>query len=402
MAVFIALVVGLVAGAVIILAVFIDKQRKYVEKKRQQDAQANKIRQTVQELSAKNEDFKKRSAEFESRLVSYDQLRAENKELKRDLANTDIQQHKLQLDVQKQQEHQRTLDERVKELGSRYMKDVTRWVGKSLTTNNFVQCKKRLTDTIERCRGIGFEISEGEEADLVQDLREQFEDAVRKEFQRQEQARIKEQIREEERIQRQADRELKRIEREREIIRTALEKALEQTEDKHSAAIEELRARLAEAEEKAQRTISQAQLTKAGHVYVISNIGSFGDNVFKIGMTRRLTPEDRVRELGSASVPFPFDVHMMISTDDAPALESKLHQAFNRHRINKANPRKEFFRTDIEAIRKVVEENHGQVDYQAEPEALEYSQSVEMTDEDTDFIEGVFERVMGEDETGAD
>jgi hypothetical protein len=113
-----------------------------------------------------------------------------------------------------------------------------------------------------------------------------------------------------------------------------------------------------------------AQQTKAGNVYVISNVGTFGAGVFKVGMTRRLEPLDRIRELGDASVPFPFDVHMMISCEDAPALECALHRALHKSRINRVNPRKEFFRTDLQLIVDVVQEHHGCVDYAADPEAL--------------------------------
>jgi len=149
---------------------------------------------------------------------------------------------------------------------------------------------------------------------------------------------------------------------------------------------------LAEAESK-ERAISQAQLTKAGFVYVISNIGSFSEGVFKIGMTRRLEPLDRVRELGDASVPFPFDVHMMISCQNAPALEIALHRVLVRQQVNRTNPRKEFFRTDIATIVKIVKENHGEVEYVADAEALQYRQSEAMSDEDAEFIEHVFEAI---------
>lgn len=112
-----------------------------------------------------------------------------------------------------------------------------------------------------------------------------------------------------------------------------------------------------------------AQLTKQGHVYIISNIGSFGEDVFKIGMTRRLEPMDRVKELSGASVPFDFDVHAMISCDDAPALE--------KYRINRINLRKEFFRVKLEKIINEVECHHGQMEYVADPAALQYLQSLE-------------------------
>jgi hypothetical protein len=129
-----------------------------------------------------------------------------------------------------------------------------------------------------------------------------------------------------------------------------------------------------------------AQQTRAGNVYVISNIGSFGEDVFKIGMTRRLEPLDRVKELGDASVPFPFDVHMMIFSEDAPALEAALHRKFNHERVNRVNLRKEFFRVRLDDIVTSVEQLAGRVEYLADPEALEFRESQRMTDEDVDMI----------------
>lgn len=103
------------------------------------------------------------------------------------------------------------------------------------------------------------------------------------------------------------------------------------------------------------------QNAKAGYVYIISNVGSFGDGVYKIGMTRRLEPMDRVDELGDASVPFTFDVHALIFSEDAPALESKLHQHFSKNRINKLNNRKEFFKADIQEIESVIRKHYDKV-----------------------------------------
>jgi Domain of unknown function (DUF4041)/T5orf172 domain len=120
--------------------------------------------------------------------------------------------------------------------------------------------------------------------------------------------------------------------------------------------IEELQKRLIEAEANKERAISQAQLTKFGHVYIISNIGSFGENIYKIGMTRRLEPMDRVKELGGASVPFPFDVHAMIFCENAPELESRLHRYLSDRRMNKENTRKEFFQVSLDEVVKTVRE----------------------------------------------
>ena len=120
------------------------------------------------------------------------------------------------------------------------------------------------------------------------------------------------------------------------------------------ARIAELQAALDEAHAKTERARAMAEMTKSGYVYVISNIGSFGEDVVKIGLTRRLDPEDRVRELGDASVPFSFDTHAMIYSDEAPALEAALHREFAERRINDANLRKEFFRVSLEEVETAV------------------------------------------------
>jgi Domain of unknown function (DUF4041)/T5orf172 domain len=178
-----------------------------------------------------------------------------------------------------------------------------------------------------------------------------------------EQRTIREQMREEERALRELEKAKQEAEREERRYQEALEKARKDVEnatgkvqEKLFAQIEELRLRLTEAEAMKQRAVSQAQMTKFGHVYIISNIGSFGDNVYKVGMTRRLEPMDRVKELGDASVPFPFDVHAMIFCENAPELESRLHRLFDAKRMNKANGRKEFFRVSLEEIVEAVRE----------------------------------------------
>lgn len=183
-----------------------------------------------------------------------------------------------------------------------------------------------------------------------------------KEQEREEQRQIREQIREEEKARREYERAMKEAAKEEEMIRKAMERVQQQvasaTEAQraaYEAKLAELQGRLVAAEEKNQRALSMAQQTRTGHVYVISNIGSFGEEVFKIGMTRRLEPKDRVRELGDASVPFEFDVHAMLYSEDAPGLERTLHRRFLRRQMNKVNPRKEFFRVTLADIRSEVE-----------------------------------------------
>ena len=174
---------------------------------------------------------------------------------------------------------------------------------------------------------------------------------------KQEQAELKEMMREEEaaRVEAEIARE-KAIEEERRY-QQALETAREELESKsdeereiYQKKILELEAQLQEAKAKHERATSMAQITKRGYVYIISNLGSFGDGVFKIGVTRRNEPDQRIRELGDASVPFGFDVHALVHDDDAPALEAALHNHFQAKRINKVNLRKEFFRVSMDEI----------------------------------------------------
>ena len=199
---------------------------------------------------------------------------------------------------------------------------------------------------------------------------------------------IKRQMREErqraEELERQQQ-EAEAKEQELEARRKAVEEALLAADEEHRQELEETRRQLEQEIEDVhkqyERAKSMAQMTKQGHVYIISNIGSFGENVFKIGMTRRLEPLDRVSELSGASVPFEFDVHAMISCDDAPALEYALHNKLSSERMNKVNLRKEFFKTDLNKIIQCVEEHHGTVEYVADPAALQYYRSLEIAEE---------------------
>lgn len=118
---------------------------------------------------------------------------------------------------------------------------------------------------------------------------------------------------------------------------------------------------------------------KAGYVYIISNIGSFGENVYKIGMTRRLDPQERIDELGDASVPFNFDVHAMIFSDDAPALETALHHAFENRKVNMVNQRREFFNVTLDEIKEVIKNNFDKtVEFVDIPDAEQYRISQRM------------------------
>jgi hypothetical protein len=200
---------------------------------------------------------------------------------------------------------------------------------------------------------------------------------------REEQRLIKEQLREEERARREYEKAIKAAEKEEKTLQKAMEEVRRRVEEASASQraelerqLDALQRKLVEAEAKNQRALSMAQQTRRGHVYVISNVGSFGDDVYKIGLTRRLEPLDRVKELGDASVPFEFDVHAMIWAEDAPALESALHRRFAEAQVNKVNFRKEFFRIRLPDIRQVVTDMKLECHWTMSAEAREYRESV--------------------------
>jgi hypothetical protein len=200
---------------------------------------------------------------------------------------------------------------------------------------------------------------------------------------REEQRKIKEHIREEERAQREFEKAMKDAAKEEDIIRTAVEKARTQFDRasdeqkvKYEEQLRQLNERLRLAEEKNKRAISMAQQTRSGYVYIISNVGSFGEEVHKIGLTRRLEPLDRIKELGDASVPFEFDVHALIYSEDAPTLEHELHKLFLVAQVNKVNARKEFFRVPTARIRQAAEQLGCKTIWTMEAQAREYRETL--------------------------
>lgn len=204
-----------------------------------------------------------------------------------------------------------------------------------------------------------------------------------KEKEKEEQRRIREQIREEEKAARDYERAMKEAEKEEQTLAKAMDKvkkdlesASEQQKLQYEQKLLDLQQKLSEAEEKNKRALSMAQQTKTGHVYIISNLGSFGEDVYKIGMTRRLDPMDRVWELGDASVPFDFDVHAMILSEDAPALEKMLHEKFRERQINKVNPRKEFFDVGLIEIKAEIDRLKINAHWTLISEAKEFRESL--------------------------
>ncbi|MBR1749049.1 MAG: DUF4041 domain-containing protein [Bacilli bacterium] len=207
-----------------------------------------------------------------------------------------------------------------------------------------------------------------------------YEYEVKKQEEKEELREAREREREEKKLQKELERERKKFERENETINSEIEEvkakmaqAAAEEKAKLEAEIAKLQAVLDKNNEEVRKINEWKEKPGAGYVYIISNIGSFGENVFKIGVTRRDNPEERIRELSSASVPFKFDTHVFIFSKNAYDLESELHERFNDKRVNKVNMRKEFFRITIDDVKQIVEENKGQVhSFIEHPDAEEY------------------------------
>ena len=220
----------------------------------------------------------------------------------------------------------------------------------------------------------------------VEELKLAHEYALKKQEEKEEQKRIREQMREEAKLMKEIEEARKDIEKEQKHYTNALIKINKQLEACDETEKEVLIEKKQEIEQHltdldvAIKDIDYREANKkAGYVYIISNIGSFGENVYKIGMTRRLDPMERVDELGDASVPFKFDVHAMIFSDDAPKLEAALHRAFENKKVNMINGRREFFRVSLEEVEEVVKANYDKtVEFIKIPQAEQYRESIKL------------------------
>ncbi|MFR5064814.1 MAG: DUF4041 domain-containing protein [Thomasclavelia spiroformis] len=201
------------------------------------------------------------------------------------------------------------------------------------------------------------------------------------------QKEIKEQMLEEEKVRREIEKQKRQIEKDQKQFNNEISRMMKYLQKSNNDAekelyldkIRELEEKLKELELKKETVLEREENAKAGYVYIISNIGSFGENIYKIGMTRRLEPMDRIKELSSASVPFEFDVHAMIFSQNAPELENTLHQSFREKSVNKVNYRKEFFKVTLDEIEDVVKKNYDKtVDFIKIPTATEYRQTLEI------------------------
>lgn len=256
--------------------------------------------------------------------------------------------------------------------------------------NNIESFEKRIDKSFEAVRKLGrtwsAEVSQRYKELKIDELRLAFEYQLKKQDEKEEQRKAREQLREQQKLEQEIRAAREKIAKERKHFSAAIKQleeklAVSSAEERADveARLNEVRSQCSELDNAEKEVDYREKNAKAGYVYVISNLGAFGDQVFKIGMTRRLEPLERIYELSDASVPFDFDVHALIFSDDAPALESKLHKHFESTRINKVNRRREFFRAEIGEIETIIRQNYEKVfDLVKEAAAADYRESLRL------------------------
>lgn len=263
----------------------------------------------------------------------------------------------------------------------------------SVNWNNIQRLEERINSSFEAInklyKDFGAVVISRSYKDLkLEELRLAYEYELKKHEEKEEQRAIRDLAREEEKVQRDIETAKLKAEKEEALYLKAIEKVKKDMGLVSPEKQQELLNQIAELEDKLksveadrQRALSMAQQTRRGYVYIISNIGSFGENIYKIGMTRRLEPMDRIRELGDASVPFQFDVHAIILCEDAPTLENALHKSFEHKRLNRINMRREFFNCSLDEIEAAIEKHHGKIECIKIPEAQQYRESLAISEQ---------------------
>lgn len=248
---------------------------------------------------------------------------------------------------------------------------------RSLRAGNVITAKRRLEASVASIAKLGammeMRVTPAYHALRIEEIELTGDFLVKKQEERERAREERERLREERRAQQELEAEHERLDKERAHYLNALA-ALRDSGDE--GGVVEMQARIDDLDDALAQNDYRIANIRAGYVYVISNRGAFGSNMVKIGLTRRLEPYDRVRELGDASVPFPFDVHALFFSDDAVTLENDLHQAFADRRVNQVNQRREFFFATPAEVREVLAEELGSLlEFTEEPEASQFHQS---------------------------
>lgn len=325
------------------------------------------------------------SAEYKDRL---DKVRAQQKDL---IKNGDAAIGNTNWEVNgKKSEGKKLVNDMVKLLVRSFNNECDYCVD-NVKFNNIELGEKRIRTSFETCNKLGRVMTVTLTKEFLSlkldELHLAHEFQVKKQEEKEEAKKAREELREQQKLEQEIRAARDKIAKERKHFTTALaglQSRLSLATDEQErvdlqARIDEVQAKRDELDQEEKVIDYREQNAKAGYVYVISNVGAFGEGIYKIGMTRRLDPMDRVDELGDASVPFWFDVHALVFSENAPALEAKLHERFAAGRLNKVNGRKEFFRADIKEIEAVIRANYDSVvEVVHEAPAEQYRESLRM------------------------
>ncbi|MEQ8208722.1 MAG: GIY-YIG nuclease family protein [Lacipirellulaceae bacterium] len=276
-------------------------------------------------------------------------------------------------------------DLRLKRLGNRFLEDRFEAILLDVTATNLEGSKQRLKEAIDFCRRNDCHILNRREEELNRELVQRYHEEVRRKRNRMQRHAVAKQIQEERRRQEELEAELSRIESEKSAIRDKLASASE-TSVGDDTVLEKLKKQLADLEAEASHTSDLWRDREKGHIYVASNIGTFGEGIFKINMTSRSDPHGVIEELSKQATPFPFELHMLVSSERAAELLGLIHEALHSTRVNRVDFTKDFFRVNRDDIWRVVVANHGVIEYEDLPSPAQYQESAAMS-------EGEFERV---------
>lgn len=279
------------------------------------------------------------------------------------------------------------------QVAQRLIKDYVDFSASQITATNYVELKNRIEEVFDFCTAHGFEDEEGlKKAQTA--LKHKFEVLVRKNLEKQSQEELKEQMREERSFQEKVKLELERLLLEKTQLERDLQNAIHAANEKQS---QQIQLKLNQVNEHIERANQQSNTsTTSGFVYILSNYGSYGEGVYKIGFTQSEQPEEEIKNLGE-STPFPYDIHALINSMNAEKLFLHLQLKLKKFNVNKVNLDQNFYASSLEQIVSLCEEVEGKIAFQVEPEALEYFQSMETTAEDLEYLMEVKTKVKSEE-----
>lgn len=377
-------------------AYFAEANAYYDQKRLEIDQYRDSLKKEISDLESQRDSILSQSLVADINLSDYQDMKSD--EIKNELAVLRLRQSDMVKNgdavdtdiVSSSTQSKRQVTNQSKQLLRCFNAECTSIVDK-ITLRNVDSSRDKIVrsfDTLNKMfKDDGVQITQAFLKTKFEELSLAYSYLVKLEEEKEQRRAIREQMVEEEKVRKEIERAKQKIEKEESQFSNEINKlmaymqnAKDEVERKlYVDKIQELQDKLSALQKDKENVLQREQNTRAGFVYIISNIGSFGEQVFKIGMTRRLEPMDRIAELSSASVPFPFDVHAMIFSEDAPHLESVLHQYFDKQRVNQVNPRKEFFKVDLEEIKRVVLENHNAtVKFVDVPDAIEYRETLKL------------------------